>query len=98
MAGKHRPQRTCVACRQKKDKRRLTRLVFADAKLRIDESGKRDGRGAYLCDSPICWEQAAARPMIDKALRVKLSHDDRAYLQQMKPGRTARPAPNGRPS
>lgn len=85
MAGKHRPQRTCVVCRQKKDKRGLTRLVFADARLRIDESGKRDGRGAYLCSSPICWEQAAARPLIDKALRVKLSHDDRVYLRQMKP-------------
>lgn len=85
MAGKHRPQRTCVVCRAKKDKRGLTRLVIADAKLRIDESGKMNGRGAYLCGRPECWELAAARPLMGKALRVELSHDDRIYLRQMKP-------------
>lgn len=85
MAGKHRPQRTCVVCREKKDKRGLTRLVIADAKLQIDESGKMNGRGAYLCGRPACWELAAARPLMDRALRVELSHDDRSYLRQMKP-------------
>ena len=85
MAGKHRPQRSCVVCRKKKDKRELTRLVMVDAKLQIDESGKRNGRGAYLCGSPLCWEQAAARLLMDRALRVKLGDDDRSYLRQMKP-------------
>jgi len=86
MAGKHRPQRTCVMCREKKDKRDLTRLTVVDGRLRIDESGKMNGRGAYLCSSPTCWELAAARPrMMDKALRVELSNDDRIYLGQMKP-------------
>jgi len=85
MASKHRPQRSCVACRAKKDKRALTRLVFARGKLQIDESGKMNGRGAYLCADANCWSQAATRPILSKALRRDLSEDDRDYLRQMTP-------------
>lgn len=85
MAGKHRPQRTCVVCREKKDKRDLTRFIIADARLQIDESGKMNGRGAYLCSRSACWELAAARPLMARALRVELSYNDRIYLRQMKP-------------
>lgn len=84
MAGKHRPQRTCVVCRRKQDKRSLTRLVIADARLQVDRTGKMQGRGAYLCSSPQCWQKAAL-PQISRALRAELSADDRSYLQQMKP-------------
>lgn len=85
MGGKHRPQRSCVVCRAKQDKRALTRLVFAEGKLQVDESGKMNGRGAYLCADENCWRQAAARPIISKALRRELSEDDRDYLRQMTP-------------
>ena len=85
MGSKHQPQRSCVACRAKRDKRALTRLVFAQGKLRVDESGKMDGRGAYLCGDAQCWRQAATRPLLNKALRRDLSQDDRDYLRQMTP-------------
>ncbi len=85
MGSKHRPQRSCVICRAKRDKRMLTRLVFEQGKLRIDESGKMNGRGAYLCASANCWRQAAARPVLNRALRRDLSQDDRDYLRQMTP-------------
>lgn len=85
MASKHRPQRSCVVCRAKKDKGLLTRLVFARGKLQVDESGKMAGRGAYLCAEANCWRQAAARPIVSKALRQELSEDDRDYLRQMTP-------------
>lgn len=85
MAGRQQPQRTCVVCRQKKDKRELTRIVRADDKLVVDKSGKLDGRGAYLCDNPACWEQAKAHTLIAKALRIEMSDNDRMVLRQMKP-------------
>ena len=85
MAGKHRPRRSCVACREKRDKRMLTRLVFAQDRLRIDASGKMNGRGAYLCANPGCWRQAAAGSQLGKALRRDLSAKDRDYLRQMTP-------------
>ncbi len=85
MASKHQPQRSCVVCRAKQDKRSLTRLVIARGKLQVDESGKMSGRGAYLCADADCWRQAVARPIVGKALRRELSEYDREYLRQMTP-------------
>ncbi|MCY3798698.1 MAG: YlxR family protein [Chloroflexi bacterium] len=85
MRSKQRPQRSCVVCRTKQDKRALTRFVFAEDKLKVDESGKMHGRGAYLCAAPNCWRPAAARSPLSKALRRELSDDDREYLRQMTP-------------
>ena len=84
MSAKRHPQRTCVVCREKKDKRALTRLVLTDTGLQIDESGKMRGRGAYLCDNPDCWERAVSSSVLAKALRAELSNDDRINLRQMK--------------
>ncbi len=85
MGSKHRPQRSCVACREKRDKRQLTRVVFVDGGLQADASGKRDGRGAYLCGRRACWALAAKGGLMSKALRRELSDRDRAYLRQMTP-------------
>ena len=85
MKGKHRPQRSCVICRAKQDKRELTRLVFADGKLRIDGTGKMNGRGAYLCGKRECWALAAEHPLMSKALRRVINDEDREYLRQMTP-------------
>ena len=85
MKGKRQPQRSCVVCRAKRDKRSLTRLVISQERLRIDESGKLNGRGAYLCGNADCWRKAVAQPALSKALRRELSEDDRDYLRQMTP-------------
>jgi len=85
MAKKYRPQRSCAACRQKKDKRALTRLVIANDSLQMDSSGKMKGRGAYLCDKPACWALAAQGPVLGKALRRPLTTADRDYLRQLIP-------------
>ena len=84
MRKKHRPQRTCVVCRDKRDKRQLTRLVVVDNRLQADPGGKQNGRGAYLCDKPACWQRAGLKTL-SRALRVDLQEDDRAFLRQMTP-------------
>lgn len=79
---KHVAQRMCVACRQKFDKRRLTRIVRTpDGAIVIDSSGKRNGRGAYLCDDRACWERALARNLLNAALKTALTVDDKELLQ-----------------
>lgn len=85
MASKHRPQRSCVVCREKKDKRLLVRLVVAGDKLQIDATGKMNGRGAYLCGNPSCWTSSSIGSQLARALRQELSDGDRDYLQQMTP-------------
>ncbi len=85
MPGKHKPQRSCVVCRVKTDKRKLTRLVIADGKLQMDETGKMNGRGAYLCASRDCWNHKSAQSLLARALRHELSDCDRDCLRQMTP-------------
>lgn len=80
---KHVPQRTCVACRRTDAKRGLLRLVRnAEGRVELDRSGKLNGRGAYLCHDPACWEQALKRKGLERALRIEGLHpDDRAALE-----------------
>jgi len=80
---KHVPQRTCAICRQKFDKRQLTRLVRTPDGVFIDSSGKRDGRGAYVCDSLDCRQRAASTDILNKALRTTLNDDDRQRLRDV---------------
>ena len=77
------PLRSCVICRQKMDKRNLTRIVYnMETGLSIDHSGKVNGRGAYLCQSLDCWQRARQSKMLDQALRVSLSETDKQKLAQ----------------
>lgn len=85
MSTKQYPQRTCIVCRVKKDKRELSRLVQTDTGLQIDVSGKMNGRGAYVCSNPDCWERAASHSILAKSLRAEISDNDRIYLRQIKP-------------
>lgn len=84
MRSKYRPQRTCVVCREKREKRQLTRLVMVSDRLQVDPSGKLNGRGAYLCEKPACWKEAG-RAILSRALRRELHEDDCALLRQMTP-------------
>jgi predicted RNA-binding protein YlxR (DUF448 family) len=82
----HIPQRTCIVCKEKKDKRLLTRIVRTpDSGVIVDPTGKRNGRGAYLCDEVVCWNSAVASRIIDRALRTELSNEERQELLLVRP-------------
>jgi hypothetical protein len=79
--SKHLPQRTCIACRQIKEKKALIRLVRAENGVaEIDISGKKPGRGAYLCPNKVCWELVLKKNRLEYALRTKLGDDNRQIL------------------
>ena len=83
---KHVPQRTCVACRNKYDKRQITRIVrttpdeAGNSNVVIDTTGKRNGRGAYLCDNPTCWQNAIKRNMLNIALKTELTSVEKQMI------------------
>lgn len=80
---RHTPLRTCVGCRGKRDKRELIRVVRTpEGQLELDVTGRRAGRGAYLCPNPDCWEQAFKRKALNRALRVVLTPEEVARLRQ----------------
>lgn len=93
------PQRTCIACRQKRDKRRLTRIVRTpDVGVIVDLTGKRNGRGAYVCDQPACWERILNQhSLLNQALKTQVSQEERAAIAGHKPDKTAETADDIRP-
>lgn len=77
------PTRTCTACRTSSDKRRFVRVVRTpEGHVEIDPTGKANGRGAYLCADPDCFEMARKRRRLDAALRVSLRDDDYDRLKR----------------
>ncbi len=83
---KHMPQRTCVVCRQKYDKRRLTRLVrTTDVGVVVDPTGKMNGRGAYLCDTLACWEKVLSSKILNQALKTNITEAETAVIATHKP-------------
>ena len=80
---KHVPQRMCVACRTHDAKRGLHRLVRPPAgPVAPDPTGKRNGRGAYLCANPACWEKALAGGILARALKTEIDDETVAALRQ----------------
>ena len=80
---KHVPQRTCVACRTPRPKRELVRIVrTTEGEVLVDETGKRNGRGAYLCRKRECWETALAHHRLERALKTTFSPETQAHLRE----------------
>jgi uncharacterized protein len=70
-------QRTCAACRKVKDKREMLRLVRTPAgSIEIDLTGKKEGRGAYLCRDTACWAKALKGNQLEHALKNKVTHSE----------------------
>ncbi|NIT59875.1 MAG: DUF448 domain-containing protein [Aliifodinibius sp.] len=81
---KHVPQRTCVACREVKAKRELIRIVRTpEQTLIIDETGKAQGRGAYLCKQPLCWaSKRSLKDLIGRALKLPITDEEWALVEE----------------
>ena len=70
------PQRKCVGCMNVKDKKDLVRIVKnSEGEISVDLSGKKAGRGAYICKSSECLEQARKRNRLEYAFKCKISSD-----------------------
>jgi predicted RNA-binding protein YlxR (DUF448 family) len=81
---KHIPQRSCVGCGQVRPKRELVRLVkVAGGGVEVDPSGKKSGRGAYLCPAVECWQAGLGKGRLDYVLRTRLSEENRERLMSL---------------
>ena len=75
------PQRTCLACRQVKPKEELVRLVHtSEGRIEVDTSGKKAGRGAYLCRDIRCWDTGLKGNRLEHSLKTTLSAGNREEL------------------
>ncbi|MEA4921000.1 MAG: YlxR family protein [Clostridiaceae bacterium] len=67
------PVRQCVACRQKKEKNALARVVRTpEGEVLYDAKGKISGRGAYICKDIKCLEKAVKSRALARALECDI--------------------------
>ena len=78
---RHVPQRTCIGCRRIAAKKELVRIVRTpEGHVEVDETGKRNGRGAYIHRDRACWSRALRRGAVERALKTALTELDCRHL------------------
>lgn len=71
------PMRTCVACRTVKPKRELVRIIKDENGISVDTTGRKNGRGAYICNDPSCAEKLKKQKILSKVFSCQV--DDSVY-------------------
>lgn len=67
------PMRMCTGCMEMKPKKELIRIVKnKEGEVSVDLTGKKPGRGAYVCKSTDCLEKAIKSRRLDKNLQIKI--------------------------
>ncbi len=78
---KHIPVRQCVACRTPRPKRELLRVVIEQSgTIALDPTGKKPGRGAYVCRTRKCLELAIRGHKLDRSLKTRVDEATIAAL------------------
>ena len=77
------PQRQCMGCRERKNKRDMLRVVRGTGgEVSLDFSGKLNGRGAYVCPDPECLKKAIRSKALDRSLEVTIPEQVIERLQK----------------
>lgn len=94
MKQKKQPLRKCSGCGEMKEKRELIRVVkspetkdengntISGGEISLDLTGKKAGRGAYVCKSTECLEKARKARRIERSFSCKILDEVYARLQQ----------------
>lgn len=73
MVKRKNPSRQCVGCNEMKLKKELLRIIKTpEGEILLDSTGKKNGRGAYICRSSICFAEAKKAKALEKSLRVAI--------------------------
>ena len=70
------PQRTCMGCQAKKDTRELVRIVRSpEGEISVDLTGKKPGRGAYICPDIECLNKVVKSKRLERSLETSISQE-----------------------
>ena len=76
LINKKKPARTCIACNEQKEKRELLRIVKSkDGIIEVDLTGKKNGRGAYICKNEECLEKLIKTKKLEKVFDTEISSE-----------------------
>ena len=80
--GKKIPQRQCIGCGQMKDKKELIRILKTqDGSIVIDATGKKNGRGAYICPDEECLQKAFKTKGLERSFKMAI---DQSIYDELK--------------
>lgn len=80
---KHVPIRSCIVCRQQRDKAELLRIVRKpDGEIVLDGTGRESGRGAYVCRSGECMYNAIKKRALNRVYKQQLDNSVYERLQK----------------
>ena len=77
------PQRQCMGCRERKEKREMIRVVRSpEGAISLDFRGKAPGRGAYICPKMECLKRAIKAKSLERSLDTAIPEEIYARLEQ----------------
>lgn len=78
------PQRMCAVCRTRRDKAELLRIVKnTDGRICVDEIGKLQGRGAYICRDGDCVKNAVRRHALERSFSCSVDREVYKELEEL---------------
>ena len=78
------PLRRCIGCRRSFEKNELIRVVRTpENKIITDDTGKSNGRGAYICKNTECLAAAMKKNQLENALEIKISKAEKEELEKL---------------
>jgi len=70
------PLRRCAGCSEQKSKKELVRVVRTpEGKILLDDTGKANGRGVYLCPKKACLQKAQKARRLERSLNVEIPQE-----------------------
>ena len=76
MVNKKKPARTCMACNEQKEKKELLRIVRSkDGIIDVDLTGKKSGRGAYICKSEACLDKIIKSKRLERVFEQEINSE-----------------------
>ena len=71
------PMRMCIACKANKPKKEHIRIVKNDEGIALDKTGRKNGRGAYICNDPACVQKLKKQKILNRVFSMPV--DDVVY-------------------
>ena len=83
MAEKKIPLRKCTGCNEMKPKKELIRVLkTVEEEIVLDKTGRKNGRGAYLCNSLECFQKARKTKGLERSLQIKIPDEIYEILEK----------------
>ena len=81
-AEKKAAMRTCIACRENMPKREMTLIVRSPVGIRLDFTGKAQGRGAYICNGVACVAKLKKYKLLNKTFSEDVGAETYARIEE----------------